>query len=171
MNEAQPTTTPLQNVGVQSVERIEPAKGPLQFNPNRCRTCKVCEVACSVFKEKQAWPAMARMNIEYDEFQLVDPVSARLCFQCAAPECMAACPVDAISRDKRSGAIVIDEVGCTGCMQCQEACPWHIPKYHPERGVAVKCDLCRDRAQGPACVEACPLSGKALSYEPMHDER
>ena len=33
---------------------------------------------------------------------------------------------------------------------------------HPERQVAIVCDLCAGRASGPVCVEMCPLSGKAL---------
>lgn len=151
---------------IQPSEEVAVPKGRLVFDPEDCRACKVCEVACSIYKEGRARPALARMNITYDEFQLTDPISATLCFQCETPDCMYACPVDAISRDEGTGAVVIDTGECIGCMQCRQACPWDIPKYHCEREIAIKCDLCEDRAEGPACVEACPLSGRALSYEP-----
>ena len=78
---------------------------------------------------------------------------------------MEACPKEAMSRDERTGAVLIDEARCIGCMLCRKACPWDVPKQHPDRKVAIKCDLCVDRADGPICVQMCPLSGKALRYE------
>ena len=60
---------------------------------------------------------------------------------------------------------MIDQGMCVGCMECREACPWQVPKLHPERGVAIKCDLCNEIEEGPACVEACPLPGQALRYD------
>jgi len=147
---------------------VTAAKGRLVFSPDWCRACRICEVACSIVKEGEASPALARINVEYDEFQPVSPISASLCFQCVAAECEASCPVEAISREGKAGALVIDEEKCTGCMQCQEACPWGVPKYHPGKGVAIKCDLCQDRAEGPACIAACPLAGKALKFEPEY---
>jgi Fe-S-cluster-containing dehydrogenase component len=70
-----------------------------------------------------------------------------------------------MSRDERTGAVLVREKRCIGCMLCRDACPWDVPKRHPERRLALKCDLCVDRAEGPLCVEMCPLSGKALRYE------
>lgn len=143
-----------------------PPRRPLVFSPDWCRACRACEVACSIAKEGEARPALARMNLHYDEFEPVAPITATLCFQCEDAACLEDCPVEAISRDGRSGALVIDEGECTGCMACEAACPWGVPKYHPEKGVAIKCDLCQGRAEGPACVEACPLAGRALKFEP-----
>ena len=34
-----------------------------------------------------------------------------------------------------------------------------------DKPVVVKCDLCVDRAQGPACVQACPTKGLVLVDE------
>jgi carbon-monoxide dehydrogenase iron sulfur subunit len=142
-----------------------PARARVVFDPAWCRTCRVCEVACSIGKESTARPALARINVFFDEFQEEHPISASICFQCADAPCIEVCPKDAMSRDARTGAVLIQERRCIGCMLCRDACPWDVPKRHPERKLALKCDLCVDRAEGPLCVEMCPLSGKALRYE------
>ena len=140
-------------------------KGRIIFDPASCRACKVCEISCSIYHEGKASASMARINIRFDEFQETDPISATICFQCEDAPCIEACPVDALSRDARTGAVIVDEELCVGCMQCRDACPWDVPKRHPEKRLAIKCDLCNDREEGPLCVEVCPLSGKALRYE------
>ncbi len=141
------------------------AQGRVVFDPAWCRTCKVCEVACSILKEGQARPALARLRILFDEFAASDPITGRLCTHCADAPCLAACPNQAMTRDARTGAVLVIAENCTGCMKCRAACPWRIPVRHPERKIAVKCDLCYDRAEGPLCVAVCPLTGKALRYE------
>ena len=157
---------------VESTREPPRARGRLVFDPNSCRTCKVCEIACSIAKEGEARPSLARINIHFDEFQETDPISANICFQCQDAPCIEACPFDALNRDERTGAVVVVQEMCVGCMKCRKACPWDIPKRHPDLKVAVKCDLCCDREGGPLCVEVCPLSGKALRYEPdYYDER
>jgi Fe-S-cluster-containing dehydrogenase component len=125
----------------------------------------VCEVACSIGKEGVAQPALARINVFFDEFQEEDPISVTICFQCADAPCIQACPKDALSRDERTGAVLVNDQRCIGCTLCRKACPWDVPKRHPDRKLILKCDLCVDRADGPLCVEMCPLSGKALRYE------
>jgi Fe-S-cluster-containing dehydrogenase component len=125
----------------------------------------VCEAACSIGKEGTARPALARINVFFDEFQEQDPISAAICFQCADAACLDVCPKDALARDERTGAVWVDEARCIGCMLCRKACPWDVPKRHPDRRLSLKCDLCMGRDGGPLCVEMCPLSGKALRYE------
>ena len=145
---------------------LAPARGRLVFDPSQCRTCKVCEVTCSIVKEGQARPSLARMNVYFDEFSFEDPITGVVCAQCSDAPCAEACPVAAIERDAATGALIIDDDLCIGCMRCATACPWDVPKKHPEREIALKCDLCLGRPLGPACVQACPLTGKALRYEP-----
>jgi Fe-S-cluster-containing hydrogenase component 2 len=128
---------------------------------------------CSIAHEGVAQPALARIRITFDEFREEDPISGTVCLQCtsaaegAAAEapCIEACPKEAMSRDERTGAVLIDDKTCIGCMLCQKACPWDAPQPHPERRLAIKCDLCAGREEGPICVQMCPLSGKALRYE------
>jgi carbon-monoxide dehydrogenase iron sulfur subunit len=116
---------------------------------------------------------LARINVVFDEFEESGPISATLCVQCHDAACIPACPAKAIARDPSSGAVLIDEDRCIGCMICRRACPWDVPKLHPKRRAAVKCDLCHGRVGGPVCVAACPLSGRALRYvvEPVPERR
>ncbi len=148
---------------------VNPAQGRLIFDEANCRTCRVCEQVCAISHEGYARPAIARINIIFDEFALPGQViSASYCRQCDDAPCMAACPNAAMTRDKTSGAIIVNEEECTGCMRCRKACEWKVPKLHPERKVAIKCDLCAGETSGPVCVQFCPLVGKALVYDPYY---
>ncbi len=53
---------------------------------------------------------------------------------------------------------------CIGCGLCVAACPFEVARINldDERKKAVKCDLCKDRAGGPVCVEVC--TRQALKY-------
>jgi Fe-S-cluster-containing hydrogenase component 2 len=139
----------------------------------------VCETVCAIVHEGAARPALARIRVTFDEFPaevtipVEEPAAAShfvtgtVCLQCADAPCIEACPTSALSRDPGTGAILVDtdpnsETTCIGCMRCRTACLWDVPVRHPERKVALKCDLCAGREGGPVCVEMCPLSGKAL---------
>jgi carbon-monoxide dehydrogenase iron sulfur subunit len=154
----------------------------IAFDAAWCRTCRVCETMCAIYHEGAARPALARIHVTFDEFPdsvtvpVKEPaaarqfVSATVCLQCADAPCISACPTGALSRDARTGAVLVDTdsgspTACIGCMRCRQACPWDVPQRHPEHKVALKCDLCAGRAGGPVCVEMCPLSGKALRVE------
>ena len=156
----------------------------IAFDAAWCRTCRVCETMCAIYHEGAARPALARIHVTFDEFPapdrltvpIEDPAAARqfvsavVCLQCADAPCIDVCPTGALARDARTGAMGLDAdpdspTACIGCMRCRKACPWDVPQRHPERKVALKCDLCAGRAGGPVCVEMCPLSGKALRVE------
>jgi len=141
--------------------------GRIIFDGNSCRTCRLCEVSCTIYRYGQARPAVASISITYDEFADKNPIMGVVCHQCDDPACMAACPVDAIQRHPITNAILVDDETCIGCMSCQRACPWDVPKKHPDERLAIICNLCSDRARGPVCLEVCPIKGQALSYEPV----
>jgi Fe-S-cluster-containing hydrogenase component 2 len=95
------------------------------------------------------------------------------------------CPPDAIVRDP-SGEVWIKS-NCIGCGNCEANCPYgNIFMVHPKQQgpwswvssifgldggedqgstVAVKCDLCRDLGNDPACVRSCP-TGAAIRLGP-----
>ena len=103
------------------------------------------------------------------------------------------CPTDAIRRAP-NGEVFIEE-SCIGCGNCERNCPygviqmagekesapnllsWLLTGHGPAPGdrqalsakssvkKAVKCDMCKDLAGGPACVRACP-TGAALRMSP-----
>ena len=72
---------------------------------------------------------------------------------------MQACPVDAISLDRATGAKVVSESLCVGCKVCTIACPFGTVNYNADSGKVIKCDLCGGE---PECAKACPT--EAITY-------
>jgi len=88
------------------------------------------------------------------------------CKQCNHPECYYACPLKdvALCIDSATGAKYIDKDECIGCGECIEACPFEVKRINldEEKGIAIKCDLCKGRAGGPVCVEVCDRQALTL---------
>jgi Fe-S-cluster-containing dehydrogenase component len=83
---------------------------------------------------------------------------------CGKPNCVDACPTQAITKRAEDGIVLVDQDECIGCDACAEACPFGAPQFGHD-GIVQKCDLCVDRlAEGkqPACVGTCP--GEALHF-------
>jgi Fe-S-cluster-containing hydrogenase component 2 len=75
------------------------------------------------------------------------------CRLCEDPQCVIACPREALLQSEETGVIIVDEEMCNGCAWCVEACDFGSIQLHPERKVAFVCDLCEGE---PKCVEWCP---------------
>jgi len=84
-----------------------------------------------------------------------------VCQQCKTPLCMEACPVNALARDEKTGAIVVDEDRCVGCRVCVMICPIGGVFIDPVTNLAYKCDLCEG---DPECVKHCDL--EAIKFLP-----
>jgi Fe-S-cluster-containing dehydrogenase component len=145
----------------------------IQTDPSRCIACHACEVQC---KEKNNVPEGASLGkIVVLGPQLVNGVPRMStifipCFQCEDAWCINACPTEAIRKRDSDGIVYILDELCVGCKACIMACPWNIPQWNPERGKAMKCDMCMDRIdQGlkPACVSVCPAD--ALRFGSPHE--
>ncbi|MBI3608623.1 MAG: cyclic nucleotide-binding domain-containing protein [Nitrospirae bacterium] len=156
----------------------------LLIDEHRCVRCNNCVKACEGVHED----GQARLSLTGTTFyNLLVPNSCR---HCENPLCMTDCPPDAIARDPR-GEVYIKN-NCIGCGNCAKNCPYgNIFMVHPKaqhgilgwlkalwpgageesgRSVAVKCDLCRDIAGGPACVRSCP-TGAAIRLKPEESRR
>ena len=72
---------------------------------------------------------------------------------------MHACPVDAISLNKLTGAKEVNDNLCVGCKVCTIACPFGTVNYNSATGKVIKCDLC---GGDPECAKACPTD--AITY-------
>ncbi|MBU1877746.1 MAG: 4Fe-4S dicluster domain-containing protein, partial [Chloroflexi bacterium] len=85
----------------------------LDIKAETCTGCRICVSYCSFHHEGAIWPARSRITIttESDE----GPFIPNVCRQCDDAPCAAACPADAIARDRRTGAWVVDADRCTGC--------------------------------------------------------
>jgi electron transport protein HydN len=114
---------------------------------------------CALFHEGVGGPATARIRLQRDPFDGISVVHA--CRQCDRPECYLACPLpgEAFVICERTGARHVDAEACIGCGECVDACPFEPPRVDldAETDIARKCDLCREREGGPACVAYCPV--------------
>jgi formate dehydrogenase iron-sulfur subunit len=131
------------------------------FDMTKCIGCKCCIVACN---EQNGNPA----EINWRRVGEIEggwyPYTQRLhlsmgCNHCIEPTCLAGCPVDAYSKDPRTGVVLHSADTCIGCQYCTWNCSYGVPQYNPERGVVGKCDMCHNRlgeGREPACVSACP---------------
>ncbi len=129
-------------------------KQRLKANPSLCRDCQACTLACSMVHEGQCAPSLARLRVIKDmqkyQFQIT------YCRNCSSPACVEACPSNALPIDHRGVPILDDEL-CTRCGKCLDACPFDAIYFHQTRDRYLKCDLCVARAEGPACLQVCPV--------------
>jgi len=132
----------------------------IQVASNACRDCQVCTLACSLYHEGECSPSLARLVVTKDmakyEFHIT------ICQHCDSPECIGACPTDAMRMDDR-GVVVIVDKECTRCGACASACPYDAIFYNTSEDRYLKCDLCAGRDGGPLCAELCGVGALTLS--------
>ena len=134
----------------------------IAVNSDACTGCRSCELVCATVKTGATNPALSRIHvIRWEERGRRLPM---FCVHCAQAPCMASCPVDALSRNPRTGAVELVEGLCIGCTMCLSACPFGAMSMDPRTDLAVNCDLC---GGVPACVEACAHG--AILYGPPAD--
>lgn len=116
--------------------------------PNLCTGCERCTYVCSAVKTGRFIPSQSRIHI--NNFSLNGYSVPSICFQCPKPECLEACPEEAIYKDKNE-VIMVDREKCNQCGDCVDACPYGMIVQDQE-GLAYKCDYCEG---DPACVKEC----------------
>jgi len=148
----------------------EPREGEqyrFHFNMAKCIGCKCCVVACN---EQNGNPAELNWRRVGELEGGVFPETQRWhmstgCNHCLEPSCMIGCPVEAYSKDPKTGIVDHNPDICIGCQYCTWNCSYGVPQYNPERGVVGKCDMCHTRLEdgmAPACVNACPEEAIAI---------
>ena len=91
------------------------------------------------------------------------------CMHCNDPQCMDACPEEAIYK-RPDGIVLLDEEKCTGCQLCIPACPYDALTYDDNRDMVVKCTLCHhriDEGLEPLCMTCC--EAEAIFFGDMND--
>ncbi len=122
-------------------------------DPDLCVGCQLCEFACAAVKDKSANILRSRIRVLRHEPILMISVACRAC---ADPACVRVCPQEgALAVNADTSLIDVDNALCDGCGWCIDACPFGAVVLDPETKRVVICDLCTDRAEGPACVEMC----------------
>ena len=167
---------------------IGEATDVLLIDESLCVDCDNCEKACAdthkgtSLLDRRAGPTFASVHV---------PTSCR---HCEHPHCMKDCPPDAIHRTPEGEVYIADNcIGCGNCekncpygviqmavkgeTQKPSLWKWLLFGTGPAPGeefhsadktlpkTAVKCDMCKDQSDGPACVRACP-TGAAIRVSP-----
>ncbi|MBL7203651.1 MAG: 4Fe-4S binding protein [Desulfobacteraceae bacterium] len=133
-------------------------KYALVIDHEACWGCKTCEVACK--QENGAADGIKLIYVSEDGPKMVDGepyfvFQVNVCRHCDDPDCIDACPEEAITK-RKDGIVVMDYEQCTGCELCIEACPYNAISFDADKDVAQKCNLCYERVdQGliPACAD------------------
>ena len=143
----------------------------VQFSPeySLCAGCESCSMVCGLLHDGFTGPGNGRIHIELDTRSMIHRVLS--CQQCKDHPCYDACPRqgEAMRIDPDTGVVYIEESACIGCGQCQKACKFQPSRITMKKNKnrkawkAVKCDLCRGRAEGPACIQYCPVRCIGLS--------
>lgn len=119
----------------------------------KCSGCRTCEIACSLRHEGWMWPEASRVRV----FMLFPGVEVpHLCSQCDNYPCVKSCPVQALSVNEKTSAVIVDREKCISCGACIRACPGEIPFLSPNDSKATICDLCDG---DPECVKVCQEAG------------
>lgn len=132
----------------------------IMINADKCCGCRVCEMACALYNEKECSPSLSRIRVvrneaEGDSF----PVGCALCSKAV---CVEVCPTGANQIDPNTGTGVIIEEKCVGCKACVRACPFGAAGISYKTGKAFKCNVCNG---DPQCVLHCPTN--CLEYAPV----
>ncbi len=150
----------------------------------KCTACRGCQVACKQWnklpaEQTQNWGSYQNPKdlsaTTYKVVHMKEIADAKgnlavwaffpeQCRHCIEPPCkLTADAYDntAIVHDPQTGAVFFTEKtkALPDFNEIREACPYNIPRQHPETKVMAKCTMCLDRVQNgllPACVQVCP---------------
>ncbi|EGO64654.1 4Fe-4S dicluster domain-containing protein [Acetonema longum] len=167
----------------------------LVADPDKCIGCRTCEIACALAHAAKDALIAGTLDQDFHPRLKVVKIAAVTvpvqCRQCEDAPCANVCPTGAIINKHHS--IQVKGEACIGCKSCLLACPFGVMELAPqvmqgetvlqeglkvvdaaggrskEKLVAYKCDLCRERPEGPACAGVCPtqafkpVAGQTLS--------
>ncbi|WFS63102.1 4Fe-4S dicluster domain-containing protein [Pseudodesulfovibrio thermohalotolerans] len=162
---------------------------------SKCIGCRVCELACSAAHQRGGVSVGSLQVPLSPRLYLTSVNNVRVpigCRHCEDAPCAEVCPNNAIIHTTEG--VQVEEDRCVGCKTCLAVCPvgamemaqvWKRGKpamrrvvdpsapggvrYEPA-SLASKCDLCRGREGGPACVDACPEKALTL-VDPIEVKR
>ena len=131
----------------------------IYFDSRKCLGCHSCVFACAVEHSKSKDPTRAHLErdtpVPRRNVSVVDGACLTVaCRHCEPAPCVEACIAGAMIKDEGEAHCVTDK--CIGCWMCVMVCPFDAVK--PGKIYTVKCDMCPDREDSYACVEACPTA-------------
>ena len=93
----------------------------LHINPDKCTGCLQCEMACSF--ENYGTFATAKSRIKVFDFHHTGKKVPYTCTQCDEAWCLHACPVEAITIDRLTGAKVVGRCRSATCAAVSRPAP------------------------------------------------
>jgi Fe-S-cluster-containing hydrogenase component 2 len=140
-----------------------------------CAGCSACEVICALVHEGRTGPLQRRIFVDRDNIDMVHKIYT--CQQCLDHPCYNACPKKdkAFCIDEEKQITYINPEECISCGLCIKACPFEPKRLqfdntNKRTRKVIKCDLCRTRPEGPACIEYCQVRCLGLSNQPAPKE-
>ena len=145
------------------------------FDQSRCIDCRACVLACRNWHDIPPGPVKWCRMFQWEKGTYLNLRLHYLfapCYHCEDPVCIRACQHDAIYKEERYGAVLVDPEKCQGDRKCWKACPYGAPQFQSdEPGTKMsKCTMCIDRLErglNPLCAEACP--SRALDFGPLEE--
>ena len=143
------------------------------YDQSRCIGCHSCTVACKSWHGLPPGPLKYLRIYQYEKGSFPD-VRVHIqwvpCYHCQEPVCVSSCPTQAIYKEDKYGAVLIDTEKCDGCRICYDVCPYGAPMFESDEisVKAQKCTMCIDRlelGEQPVCVLACRT--RALDFGPL----
>lgn len=134
---------------------------------SKCVGCKSCEISCAVehsmSKNLSGAIKEETIPIKRRRVQAVEElIISDACHHCEQALCVAACMSGAMYKDKDNSTQHNKDI-CVGCWMCVMVCPFGA--ISRQKKIALKCDLCKDRIEGPACVPSCKTKALTLKEE------
>lgn len=143
----------------------------VQYSPeySLCAGCEACSIMCSLTHDGYTGPDNTGIKINLGTRSMMHEVLA--CQHCKDHPCYDKCPKKgtAMKIDEKTGVVYIDHEFCIGCGLCAKACKFNPSRIRIHKNKdrkqwkAYKCDLCRNRPEGPACVQYCQVRCIGLS--------
>lgn len=141
--------------------------------PEYCLGCGLCRVFCAAshdgyegsvikaFKKGQPAPRAALLFSSGNSW-------LNTCMHCNEAPCVNACITGAMSIDEQ-GTVFIRDDRCVQCYTCVMVCPYGHIQPNPDQARILKCDLCRENNNIPACVANCPNGALQLEGGESHE--
>lgn len=150
-------------------------KGMIVVEPERCLTCRTCELQCAVAhsQSKDLTTAIFECPLPQTRIKVesVDDLGVPLqCRHCEDAPCVKICPTKATIKPEAEGPVLIKDNRCIGCKWCVLVCPFGVIRMGREGKAVTKCDLCFERLEKgefPACVAGCP--SKAIQFKSLDE--
>lgn len=147
----------------------------------KCNGCYNCQLACKDEHADNDWRPYAAPQPETGHFwaKLHEHIGGtipkvkmhyepRLCNHCDNPTCVAACKFGAYYR-REDGLLILDPEKCTGCRECEKACPYDAIYFNEDAKICQKCTGCAHLLDNghklPRCVDACPTDALGFGDE------